>query len=369
MKKTQLVKLAIKHGINYYLQKISFYTNLNLCKPSQVFVFITLSCNLKCKQCDSWKCKNIKELSTEEWKKIIEDLKKWLGYFHLVFTGGEPLLRRDIVELIKFASKLGITTSVNTNGIPISKEMADRLIRSGLDRLNISLDGINAKTHDSLRGKGVFKKVISNIEHLSKKRKHLKICIDTILMGKNLDEIIRLVKWEKSKGLYGAFQALTPNSFSLELKKYRGGYRRGWYKKNKFWPKDTNKVRRVIDDIILMKKKGYNILNSIKQLELMKEYFKYPNRPLQNLSCITGVDKYYIFPEGSVLLCFFRRPIGNLAKQSAKDIWLSKKATSLRRQIKKCKKQCILMNCNFDEGLKSKVYKFRGYVQTQEGVA
>jgi MoaA/NifB/PqqE/SkfB family radical SAM enzyme len=73
-------------------------------KPSNVLFNITFRCNLKCKHCDIWKDKSGKELSTEEIKEIIDKLKNWLEYFRLHFSGGEPLVRKDIFEIIKYCS-------------------------------------------------------------------------------------------------------------------------------------------------------------------------------------------------------------------------------------------------------------------------
>jgi len=361
MEKIRLIKFAINQLVEHYLQEVSLYTDLNLCKPSHVIVAITTLCNLKCKQCNFWRYKSIKGLSTMEWKKILIDLKDWLGSFYLSFTGGEPLLRKDIIELIEFASKLGLVTSLSTNGTLINKEVADKLIHSGLNRLAISLDGMNARTHDFLRGRGTFKKVISNIEHLTKNNKDLKIGIQTILWDKNLDEVIDLIKWEKNKGLIGLFLPLLDlflfmDSRFLSSGKYYGG---SGYKKNKFWPKDTSKVEEVIDNIILMKKRGYSILNSVKQLESMKEYFKDHDKIFQNLNCAAGTRSFFISPMGDMHLCMYKPPVGNLRKQSAKEIWLSKKAADSRKQIKKCKRSCILTTCNFNWGLKTKIHMFR----------
>ncbi len=113
---------------------------------------ITSRCNLKCLHCYAKAGVKGRELSTEQCKKIIADLSSFKVPL-ILFSGGEPLLRKDIFELAEFAKKRRIKVVLSTNGTLIEDDIADQL--RVFDYVGISLDGI--KTHDSFRGlKGAF---------------------------------------------------------------------------------------------------------------------------------------------------------------------------------------------------------------------
>lgn len=93
---------------------------------------------------------------------IIEDLER-IGCKHITLSGGEPLLRNDLPRIVSHCKKLEIETTLATNGSLLKKDTVRRLIDSGIDGIQISLDG-NEQQHDSMRGKGTFIKTIQAIE-------------------------------------------------------------------------------------------------------------------------------------------------------------------------------------------------------------
>ena len=119
-------------------------------------------CNLHCVHCysDSENRAYTGELTTEEGRALIDDLAAF-GIPVLLFSGGEPLMRPDIFELIGHARARGLRVTVSTNGTLITKEVAERLRGLGVSYVGISLDGIGA-TNDRFRGhKGAFEKAMS----------------------------------------------------------------------------------------------------------------------------------------------------------------------------------------------------------------
>ena len=123
--------------------------------PFMVSYSITRKCNLKCKHCysDSVDQAVPDELSTEEAFHLIDDLSKW-GIGLLVIDGGEPLHREDLLDIVKYASSKGIRTGIGSNGTLIDKVMAKRMVEAGVQSVAISVDGTDARTHDSFRGVG-----------------------------------------------------------------------------------------------------------------------------------------------------------------------------------------------------------------------
>jgi radical SAM protein with 4Fe4S-binding SPASM domain len=124
----------------------------------------TSRCNLKCRHC--YNCSGSAavdgELTTEQAKKFIADIKK-VNAPVILFSGGEPLLREDLFELINTASSIGIRTVISTNGTLINKEIAKKIRAAGVSYAGISLDGIEP-FHDEFRGmNGAFKKTLEGI--------------------------------------------------------------------------------------------------------------------------------------------------------------------------------------------------------------
>jgi Fe-coproporphyrin III synthase len=127
---------------------------------------MTRRCNLKCIHCysNSADIDYPDELTTQEAKKMIDDLAAF-GSPVLLFSGGEPLMRKDLLELAKYATDKGMRAVISTNGTLITKDIAAELKKIGLSYVGVSLDGLQP-THDRFRGrKGAFEKAIEGIRN------------------------------------------------------------------------------------------------------------------------------------------------------------------------------------------------------------
>ncbi|AHV97528.1 radical SAM/SPASM domain-containing protein [Paenibacillus sabinae] len=127
---------------------------------------MTRACNLSCKHCYANACPahDPDEMTTEEAKRFIEDL----AAFHvpvLLFSGGEPLIRKDIFELISYAAGKGLRPVISTNGTLITQDTALKLKEAGVGYVGVSLDGLEER-HDAFRGrKGSFEQALSGIRN------------------------------------------------------------------------------------------------------------------------------------------------------------------------------------------------------------
>lgn len=343
MNKIQKSWFILNQGLNNCMQKTPYLKRF-LAKPSFIYIEVTNSCNLKCKSCNIWKYKT-KDISTKKIKRIIKDLRKWLGPFHLSFSGGEPLLREDIAELVKLSSKLGIMTNLITNGTLLDKEMTKKLSDSNLNLLTISLDGTKETIHDYIRGvKGTYRKVMKNICYSKNK---LQIKIATLVLNNNLDELVPLTKWTKNNSLFGIeFQSLQH--------KFGKRYQVSWHKSDRLWPKDNKKTGQIIDSLIKLKKQGYPILNTNTQLQLFKRYYKNPMNAL-NSPCMAGTKSAKISSEGKLYFCRF--PLKDITKENIHSVWNSKERPKVQNLIKECKRRCII-SCNFEKSLIQEAYQF-----------
>lgn len=127
---------------------------------------MTRRCNLKCVHCyaQALDVEGRDDISTEQAKAMIDDLAAY-GAPVMLFSGGEPLVRQDLVELARHATQKGMRAVISTNGTLITKEKAKELKEVGLSYVGISLDGMEA-VHDHFRGvPGAFRKAIQGIEN------------------------------------------------------------------------------------------------------------------------------------------------------------------------------------------------------------
>jgi len=136
----------------------------------------TIKCNLACAHCRRLETNEavVTDLSTSQAKELIEQLAQ-LGRTQpmmpaLVFSGGEPLCRDDIFELVDYAESFGITPALATNGTMINPVTAQKIAGSGIVRVAVSLDGATDEVHDKLRQlDGSFEQALEGIKQLRKK--------------------------------------------------------------------------------------------------------------------------------------------------------------------------------------------------------
>lgn len=112
---------------------------------------VTNACNMFCDHCyREAGCKAEEELSTEEAKTLLDQIAK-AGFKIMIFSGGEPLTRPDILELVSYATSLGLRSVFGTNGTLITLEMAQKLKDAGAMGMGISLDSMDKKKHNEFR--------------------------------------------------------------------------------------------------------------------------------------------------------------------------------------------------------------------------
>lgn len=127
---------------------------------------LTYACNLQCVHClSSSGQRDERELSTDEAKKILDDLRD-LQVFYINIGGGEPMVRRDFFELLEYSVANGIGVKFSTNGAFIDEEKAQRLAAMDYLDIQISLDGVDAATNDAVRGEGSYDMAIRAMENL-----------------------------------------------------------------------------------------------------------------------------------------------------------------------------------------------------------
>jgi MoaA/NifB/PqqE/SkfB family radical SAM enzyme len=129
---------------------------------------LTFRCQCRCVHCYARgrTPDDRQELTTEEAKQVMDQARR-LGVVQVTFSGGEPLLRDDIVELVRYAHGQGFITRISTNGLLLDRDRVRRLKDAGLTLCGVSIDDADPETHDRARClPGLFEKVVEGIGNL-----------------------------------------------------------------------------------------------------------------------------------------------------------------------------------------------------------
>ena len=150
---------------------------------------MTSACNLHCIHCHALGGKPADdELTTEEAKRLMDQLAEVSEFRMIAFTGGEPLVRDDLFELLAYAQNLGFTNTLATNAALIDDEVARDLRRYGVVIGAVSLDGFDAATHDYVRNQpGAFEAALRGIRAL--RRAGIPLHINITAMEYNMDQL------------------------------------------------------------------------------------------------------------------------------------------------------------------------------------
>jgi AdoMet-dependent heme synthase len=268
--------------------------------PGIVNIGITDKCNCKCKHCsfygamDDMKSKQV--LSKEELKKTIDDCLD-LGVTVINFVGGEPLINRNLPELIKYINKNKAISSIYTNGWFL-KEFAKPLKDAGLLQVNVSIDSINAEAHDKFRVKrGLFKKAVEGIKECQ--RYGLLTCISTTVTQESLKngDFEKMIVFAKK---------MKVNELIVLDMMSAGMYSHLYTKKEKV---DRNLLFKIVEKY-----------NKRKDFPGIFCYARIRDEDL--FGCSAGRNYFYISPYGDVNPCDFScGNVGNCTKIPLKTLW------------------------------------------------
>ena len=321
--------------LGYYTSRVICYP---LVPPEHVYFSLTNRCNLRCKMCEV--SKNSKpddyELSTEKVKDIIMQIRE-MGINHIIFSGGEPLLRKDLVEVVRFAYENKIKmVDLITNGTMLDDAIIKELAEAGLNYIGISIDGLS-QASSKIRGLGVFEKVISNIDNLNKyKSKYGKhsptLGINFTIMGDNVNDILPMIDLAKRiKCSFISFQPVLFNNTKMFVNR-----------KNALWPKAKriNELRNVIKELLRLKKEPsqVRIFTDEDVLNSLPDYFS-GRKPKADFKCYEAIKRIVITCTGHLWSC--QGILGDLNKNTLSQIWYSKETKKVRQDIKKCKRHCL----------------------------
>lgn len=284
--------------------------------PHHAQWFLTRRCNYKCKTCDVWETQEKNEIETTQVLYGLDVLKN-LGIIEITFSGGNPLLRGDIGEILEYSSKHFVTT-VYDNGSMVKKRI--KALKYA-DFVALSLDSLDEKKQDYIKGvKGSFKNIMESAKLL--RREGINFVFSTTISNLNIDEIVPMTKYFRTIDV----------PFNLSF------YDFDWNSNSLF------SIGKKDDEFIIKdKKKAVTLLKELKNLG--KDSMLLPPESLDELEYYIltgerrracGAFRNFLMLDhlGRISGCHLKEPVSTI--YDIKDFWHSEEAEKIRKEDERC---------------------------------
>jgi MoaA/NifB/PqqE/SkfB family radical SAM enzyme len=307
-------------------------------------IVTTYRCNNACFMCDLpkpwfYKQRGQQELDTEQMKDLLDDFAR-IGTLGLSLTGGEPTLRPDCFTLLDHARRRGMLAHLNTNAYTLqTADQVHALLDTGVESMNISLDGANPETHDRLRrAKHGFERVEHATELVLAHRRGSRPSITyTFVVGpENHGEVFDFIELARARGIDSV-------SFIPLHGCYRGA--------EPLPAAQVAAMEETMRRLVALRRGGDDFLdNSEAYLSLFPRAFRGEESPLR---CYVGYNHVLVDCFGNVYPCAYfcetGRPTGNVRDTPLRDLWTGSTYRELRRTLSACR-ECY-WNCHTEMNL------------------
>lgn len=321
-----------------------------------VILYVTEGCNLKCLTC-SYREALPGELSFNEIKELAFELKK-LGLKHIVYSGGEPLFRRDFPEICKLFNSLNVNQTLLTNGLLLEKRAKE--IYPYFKEIIVSIDGANPDTHNTIRGIKSFDQILKGINLLRNLPGTKEISIRSVIQKKNFRELLQMVELAKSLNVNRiSFLAadVTSDAFGRDT---RGEVT---LKSNLILnEEETAELRILINEMTKKYKDEFEqklISESPSKMFHIAEYFEALNgkREFPQNICNAPDVSAVITSTGEIQPCFFIPSYGNIRKQAVKKLLNNTVIKSIRKSVRNnTMERCKTCVCTLYKSPKKALY-------------
>jgi len=296
-------------------------------RPYHAQWFVTNRCNYRCRGCDVWlrQASRPRELDADEIKEGLKELEK-LGVVELVITGGNPLLREDIGEIVREASRRFITT-VYDNG-SLAADKVDELKHA--DFVTISLDSLRPEVNDYVKGvKGAWRKAVNSI--ITLKEEGLTPVVSAMISQLNLNEVVAFSRFWASRGvpvIYCLYYYDPPAERLFSIGR----------EVDELVIRDGKSAAKVFAEIEALRSKECPLIwvpnRTLRAIKLLFE------RGERTWTCAALSGFIMVDQEGRVSGCHRKPPIGSVFEIN--ELWESEELQALRAQNRACR-ECIYL--------------------------
>ncbi len=285
--------------------------------PLRMDLALTFRCQNNCIHCYAGGPHQTEELTTEQWKAVIDRLYD-IGVFIATFTGGEPTMREDLPELLQYAQNRGIVTGLVTNGRRLKdKGYVETLEKVGLDFVQITLESHEPKVHDSITGaKGSWKETVEGIKNVVPTKIYL--TTNTTLNQYNASDFLETVDFIKELGVAGF--GCNSLIYSGKAKKISDKFAVSTETLKELLPKVHDKANQLGLKFLWYTPTQYCSFDPV-------------SLGLGVKSCTAAMINMCVGPNGDVYPCqSYFESLGNILKDSWQNIWNHPLAVSIRKR-------------------------------------
>jgi radical SAM protein with 4Fe4S-binding SPASM domain len=310
--------------------------------PRIIFWESTKRCNLKCRYCRVLKDTPADELNTDEAMRLISDIKSSFPEALLVISGGEPLIREDIFDILAHASRIGLKTSLATNGTLLGPDEAEKLKGCGVRRVSISIDSIDKAAHDKSRGvEGSYKRALYAASIL--REKEIPLQVNFTITKSNKDKIVPIAELSSILG------AAALHYFILVAV----GCGRELREEDMIDSADMDKVLRTIERVS-------NDASMEVRPTCAPQYIRY-TKDRQYVGCLAGGRVLFISSQGDLYPCgYLPVKAGSIKEEDIGDIWRDSEVFGILREGKlrdNCSACTLVNRCR---GCRARAYSSTG---------
>jgi len=349
--------------------------------PATAFIEVNYDCMLRCKMCQLWTADFKKErigsrkiLSLVEIKNVI-DQYALAGVKNIFFIGGEPFSRKDLLDIIAYGKDRRMTCMTVSNGYLIREDLADRIVRSGLDLLAISIDGPDSETHDRVRGvEGAFDHAVKAIQRVNARKKELNADLPLIAIActvssnnfRNLPYMVDLAMSLDVRQLRFQYISVIGMDTVEQTNRMMGGDVVGKHNfvgipPSYLVPKDEIvKLDEVLEEV--RKRAGTEVECYLDPAFVTGDTRHLEEGTFPVWDCKEPWSRAYMTPTGDFMPCpmFPGYNMGNIRNNSFLEIWNSRRARDMRKRLSRglppiCRKCCVVHSGN--ESTWKKLYR------------
>ena len=309
--------------------------------PLNIVLFLTLHCNARCTMCNLRDIinKGQNEMPFERIKSFTQEIKPFKP--SIILFGGEPLIRRDFVEIAKTVKDAGLSCGMFTNGTLFTPEIVRKIVELKMEWIAFSMQGLE-ETHDKIVGiKGAFRNMVSAIEEFNKhpKRK-TKIIIHTTISEQNIQELGKIIELGERLNV-DLIRIGNPVFFTDEDIRKNKVFMHNMFPDAKveeinYSYDPTEKTEIFYQGIkdLMMHYKGRFELTPDLSLDEIKDWYSPAFKTKRK--CLFVYRSLFIYPNGDVVPCEnFKFVMGNINKEPFLDIWNSPNYVKFRKGLRK----------------------------------
>jgi cyclic pyranopterin phosphate synthase len=327
-------------------------------RPYKVMIAITADCNARCHGCRYGRdFMSGQRLSLDMVKQLLDDAAA-AGFYSIRFYGGEPLIHRELPQMIEHCVSLGMRPYVTTNGVLLDKKI-DRLVDAGLRDLTFGFYGVGQAYDEYTQTPGLFAQVERSVATAAERYGGLiQMQMNWLLMRPTASiEALRDARGFAER--YGMSMRVDLVHYSLPY------FQEGPHRCLQFRSRDRGRIELVVDELVAMKLARPALLNhTVEGLRSIPDWLI--QGPDMRVPC-TAYEMIWVGADGTVQMCYVTFRLGNLHERRLRDLLFSKEHRCAARDAFQL--NCPNCHCSSNERIMRHAPSVRRYANSQEAAA